>query len=208
MRSPVTQMWHDTSASKSRNRSDCWRRVIVFQRAASSYIFFFLFYSLCLRIRKEEQSLREQSQFASSIRSAYMCDHMDISTLSGVLYVLNSERITYRTATVGFYALIAGALFASDARHFAAFPHVRQRILPSLRLLDSTLVVWICRRSGAEGTMPRSCPRLFIKLGHGSKILPTAAPWDNKGLSAGSLAQTLPWQHYLAYMCAHLSGEC
>lgn len=39
------------------------------------------------------------------------------------------------------------------------------------------------------GTMPCSCLRLLIKPGHRSKILPTAAPRDNRGLSAGRTAQ-------------------
>lgn len=90
----------------------------------------------------------------------------------------------------------------------SCFPHMRQLIPMSLHLLDSALVVWICRRAGAGGTMPCPCLRLHIKLGHGSKILPTAAPWDNKGLSAGRAAKTLPWQHDLAYLCVHLSREC
>lgn len=91
---------------------------------------------------------------------------------------------------------------------FSCFSHVRQLSPLSLRLLDSALVVWICRRTGAEGTMPCSCLTLLIELGHGSKILPTATPWDNKGLSAGRTAETLPWQHNFAYLCVHLSWEC
>lgn len=90
----------------------------------------------------------------------------------------------------------------------SCFPHMRQLIPISPRLLDSTLVVWICTRAGTGGTMPCSCLRLYIKLGHGSKILPTATPWDNKGLSAGRAAKTLLWQHGFAYLCVHLSREC
>lgn len=90
----------------------------------------------------------------------------------------------------------------------SCFSHVRQLIPLSPRLLDSALVVWIWRRAGTGGTMPCSCPRLRINFGHGLKILPTATPWDNKALSAGGAAQTLPWQRTLVYSCVHLSWEC
>lgn len=64
------------------------------------------------------------------------------------------------------------------------FSHVRQLIPLSLRLLDSALVVWICRRAESGGTMLSPCPTLLIKPIHKSKILPTATQWDNEGLSA------------------------
>lgn len=54
--------------------------------------------------------------------SAYTRVHTDISTLDGVLYVPNSEHITYRITAIHFHALIAEALFARDARQLAAFP--------------------------------------------------------------------------------------
>lgn len=53
--------------------------------------------------------------------SAYTHVHTDISTLIGVLYVLNSEHITYRITTASFHALIAETLFACDAGQLAAF---------------------------------------------------------------------------------------
>lgn len=84
-------------------------------------------------------------------------------------------------------------------RTISRFSHVRQLIPLSLRLLDSALVVWIWRRAGAGGTMPCSCPRLHIQLGHGSKILPTATTQDNKALWAAGAAQTLT-------VCAPLLG--
>lgn len=47
--------------------------------------------------------------------SAYTHVHTDISTLIGVLYVLDSEHITYRITMVRFHEFIAEALFACDA---------------------------------------------------------------------------------------------
>lgn len=91
-------------------------------------------------------------------------------------------------------------------RTISWFSHVRQLIPLSPRLLDSTLVVWIWRRARAGGTMPCSCPRLHIKLGHGLKILPTATTQDNKPLSAGGTAQTLPWQRNFVYLCVYTSS--
>lgn len=54
--------------------------------------------------------------------SAYTRVHTDISTLIGVLHILNSEHITYRITTVRFHAPIAEALFACDATQLAGFP--------------------------------------------------------------------------------------
>lgn len=60
--------------------------------------------------------------YSARHHSAYGHVHTDISTLTGVLYVLNSEHITYRIPTAHFHALIAGALFACDARQLVSFP--------------------------------------------------------------------------------------
>lgn len=81
------------------------------------------------------------------------------------------------------------------------FSHVRQLIPLSLRLLDSALVVWICRRAVARGTMLSPCPTLLIRPIHKSKMLPTATSWDNEGLSAGTTAQTPSRQHKFDVFC-------
>lgn len=76
---------------------------------------------------------------------------------------------------------------------FSCFSHVRQLIPLSPRLLDSALVVWICRRAGAEGT---------ILISH----LPTASMWDNRGLSAGTAAHAWGSIIYQIYVCKPLPG--
>lgn len=87
------------------------------------------------------------------------------------------------------------------------FSHVRQSIPQSLRLLDSALVVWICRRAEAGGTMPYPCPALLIKPIHKSKILPTATSWDNKGLSSvRQLRLCLSSIHLTCFVCTPLMG--
>lgn len=68
------------------------------------------------------EEIFDVQMYAFRYCSAYVHFHMDMSTLIGVLYVLNSEHITYRITAAHFHALIAGALFACDARQLVTFP--------------------------------------------------------------------------------------
>lgn len=56
--------------------------------------------------------------------------------------------------------------------------------------------------------MPRSCPALLIKTGHGWESLPTTTTENNEALSAGRAVHTQTWQWKLVYLfvCAPLLG--
>lgn len=158
--------------------------------------------SLCIRTRGKGLSWRYRNVHPEGRASLRRCSHGYFHPID----ILNSRHITLQDNNNSLHphshSRSIVCLWRPTISHFS---HVRQLILLSLRLLDSALGVWICRRAVAGGTMLSLCPTLLIKPIHKSKMLPTATSSDNEGLSAATAAQTLSRQHKFDVFCVYTS---